>query len=513
MAFSVKWDFIAIDSFSKVATKIAKKTDTLRKKIDHLRKRVRKATTSIKKDFKKMKTGLLASFAAMSAGIFKGGKTFMKFEDNLAELNAIVGPTAAELDDLSKSALSMGVDASRSGADVLTAFKLIASAKPELLTNIPALKGMTKEVLLLSNASGLSLADASNIAAQSLNIFGKEASMAGRFVDILAAGAKFGSSEIRDTGEAVLKSGAAAKIAGIGFQELNASIQILSSQGLKAEIAGTGLNAIFTKLAATGIPALDTKSKGLVTVLKTLGEAELTAKQMVTLFGLENIKTAQALIENADKITKMTKKLDASGIAAEQAKIRLATLSRKLERLGTIIERKVVKVFGDLAPIIDRNIEAFAAWIEAIKTEDVENFILLAKGILWVFGKIADAIGIAVDGLKMMGKLIGQVAGMLALGQFDIMKIDTSEIKKISSEMGTSVLDFLGLIDKVPAQLNIAGLIGGGAPVPVAANDAKFNGQVGINVNVNDPTQRATVNTEVEGMVKLNTGANIAGGR
>ncbi len=547
MSFSVSWVFKALDNFTPNAKKIEKSMKGVKRAMIKLGEVAKKTGAKIRSAFSDKLVNAL-SFAALAAAVTKAGRSFMTFEDNLAELNAIVGPTEKELADLSKSSLQMGIDASVAGAEVLRAFKLVASAKPELLEDIPALKDMTKHVLILANASGMNLADASKVAAESLNIFGKDASHAARFIDIMAAGAKFGSSEIAQTGEAVLKAGAAAKIGGIGFKTLNASIQILSSSGLKAEIAGTGLNAVFSKLAATGIPALDTKGGKLVKVLKTLGKASLTAKEMVTLFGLENIKTAQALIENADKITAMEEKLGTSGIAAEQAGIRLATMSRKLDKIGTIVEQKVVKAFTDLSPLINENMNAFTDWIGSIQPADIENFVETLKGLFWAVGKVVDIFKVGVSIIKVFGELIGQVAGSIAT--LDFTPFDIGSLLQKSANVTGNVLDLFGLrdepkavtdtldklkeIDKMGAMQEKMAAAAQVAPMsaaetaasnrsaltkiaiasaPPAANDMNINNQVGVGITVNDPGKAIkSVNATATPGVALSNPKNVAGG-
>jgi len=326
MSFSVSWVFKAIDKFTPNARRMEKSMKRMRHAMEKLGKVAKRTSAKIKEAFSS-KFAAALSFGAVTAAVAKAGRSFMGFEDNLAELNAIIGPTAEELESLKVSSHEMGIEAAMLGSEVLKAFKLVASAKPELLENIPALQEMTKHVLVLANASGLDLSEAAKVTAESLNIFGESADKAAEFIDIMAAGSKFGSSEVEQTGAAILKAGGAAKLGGIGFKTLNAAIQVLAKSGLKGEIAGTGLNAIFSKLASTGIPALSTKALGLAKVLDNLKNANLTAKEMVTLFGLENIKSASALIENSKALTDMEEKLGITGVAAEQAAIRLDTMS------------------------------------------------------------------------------------------------------------------------------------------------------------------------------------------
>ena len=235
--FDSVYTFIARDRFSGVATKITNKNTRLNRSIKKLNiSLIRLSRNSFKSSkaassLKSSIVNLAAGFAGFF-GISKASEIVLNFQDALLDLSAITGATGKDLDFLKDSSFELGKTFGRSGAETLKAFKLVASAKPELLKNLPALKAVTKEVLILAAASGLELAPAAEITAQGLNIFNEGADQAARFVNILGAGAKFGASEIEQTGAALLKAGPAAFAAGLSFEQLNAAIKILSKGGL-----------------------------------------------------------------------------------------------------------------------------------------------------------------------------------------------------------------------------------------------------------------------------------------
>ncbi len=67
-------------------------------------------------------------------------------------------------------------------------------------------------------------------------------------VNVLAAGAKLGASEVNDTAEALQNSGTAMKAAGVSFEQGNALIQSLAGVMIKGSEAGTGLRNVLLKL-------------------------------------------------------------------------------------------------------------------------------------------------------------------------------------------------------------------------------------------------------------------------
>ncbi|CAK8739127.1 hypothetical protein SODG_002730 [Sodalis praecaptivus] len=90
----------------------------------------------------------------------------------------------------------MGRTTEYSASQAAEALKLMASAKPELLNTAEGLANATHSALILAQASGTTLPEATRTLALSLNQFGASAEQADRYINVLAAGAKYGSSEI-----------------------------------------------------------------------------------------------------------------------------------------------------------------------------------------------------------------------------------------------------------------------------------------------------------------------------
>lgn len=88
----------------------------------------------------------------------------------------------------------MGRTTEYSASQAAEALKLMASAKPELLNTADGLTTATHSALILAQAAGTTLPDATKTLALSLNQFGASANQADRYINVLAAGAKYGSS-------------------------------------------------------------------------------------------------------------------------------------------------------------------------------------------------------------------------------------------------------------------------------------------------------------------------------
>ena len=101
-----------------------------------------------------------------------GIKTFATFEQSVADLSAITGATGEDLKFYADAAREMGAVTTLSASEVADAFRLVASAKPDLLSNAEALKEVTAQAITLAEAAGISVPEAANTMASALNQFG-----------------------------------------------------------------------------------------------------------------------------------------------------------------------------------------------------------------------------------------------------------------------------------------------------------------------------------------------------
>lgn len=286
--------------------------------------------------------GALGDFFIQSTNAAK------KFNAAISNLSAITGAVGRDLENLRNIALEFGQTTTLSASEAAEALKLVASAKPDLLENAAALKEVTKQAILLSEASGADLASSAATVGKALNQFGAEADQAARFVNVLAAGAKFGSSEIIDTAEALKASGVAANDAKISFEETNAAIQVLAKTGIQGAEAGTALRNIFLKLENGADKTLRPSIVGVAGAIDNLNKKNLDGAALTKMFGLENIVAAKTLLNNSSLIGDLTTKLTGTNTALEQATTNTNNWEGDLKALNSAVETIQIKV-GSLA--------------------------------------------------------------------------------------------------------------------------------------------------------------------
>ena len=143
----------------------------------------------------------------------------------------------------------------------LKAFKLLASnIDIATIGGVAGLEKLGSQVILLKQAAGVDLAQATDIVAGAINSFGLEATEGARVVNLLAAGSKFGAAEVGDLGAALKNSAATARGANVSIETTVGALEVMSQNFLKGGEAGTGLRNVMSilqseskKLADAGI--------------------------------------------------------------------------------------------------------------------------------------------------------------------------------------------------------------------------------------------------------------------
>jgi TP901 family phage tail tape measure protein len=276
-------------------------------------------------------------------------QSIIEFDQSIADLVSITGASGSDLEFFKQQAIDLGKEVQGGASAVVEAYKLIGSAKPELLSNAAALNEVTKSAITLSQASGMELPDAATALTDALNQFGAPAEEAGRFIDALANGALFGSAEIPQVTEALLKFGAVANTANVSLEESTGLIEALAEKGLKGAEAGTALRNVMLKLSAPdalpkeakdrldalGISFADLQdtSKPFAERLDALKPLLNDNAALVKVFGTENAVAATNLLSNTDRIKELTAQMATQGTATKQAEDRTNTLSFALNEL------------------------------------------------------------------------------------------------------------------------------------------------------------------------------------
>jgi TP901 family phage tail tape measure protein len=331
--------------------------------------------------------GAAAGIMFTAGGIIQGFRSVInnasEFEQSMSNLSAITGATGDQLTELEMAARRIGSTTSLSAQQTADAFTIIASKKPELLENSEALIATTEATIMLAEAAGIELPEAADALTNSLNQFGYSADESQRFVNVLAAGAKFGAGEIDYLNDAVKRFGPVAASMNISFEQSVAMMEVFAEKGLESEKAGTQFRNILVKLAS-GAEETNPAIVGMTTALENLGKQQLDTAELAKMFGNENLVGAQIMIESAARFDDLTQKVTGTNEAMVQANARLDNFKGDMKSLTSITEEYAIVIGSLITDALRPMVQGFTAFLIAMR--ETPKFIKENKDLLVALG-------------------------------------------------------------------------------------------------------------------------------
>lgn len=305
-----------------------------------------------------------------------------KLEESQAGLKALTGLDDENIAWLTEQAKTLSTTMTKEGlrvrqlaAEILDAFMLVGSAKPELLGDKEALKAVSEEAMRLQAAAkDITLNEAVDSLTLSLNQYGAAADQAGRFSNVLAAGSQAGSANIASQAKAIRNAGTAAASANVPIEQTVALIETLAYRGIKDEVAGTGLKKFFLVLQ-TGADETNPKIVGLDKALENLKNKNMDAGAIKKMFGEEGYNTASVILQNTEMVKDFTAAVTGTNVAYEQAAINSDTAQARLEQARNKMKLAAIDLGEKLNPTL------------AVSTNMLTNVVKILPGLIDWFQK------------------------------------------------------------------------------------------------------------------------------
>jgi TP901 family phage tail tape measure protein len=313
-------------------------------------------------------------------GTIDAGK---QFESSMANVQAISGATDDELKLLSDTAKEFGSTTKFSASESADALGYMALAGWDAKTSAEALGG----VLNLASASGMDLAQASDMVTDYLSAFGLEADKSAYFADILAYAQGNANTTAEGLGEAYKNCSANLASAGQDIETTTALLSMMANQGLKGSEAGTALNAVVrdmtSKMKDGSIAIGDTlvqvqdangNFRDLSDILKDvetatdgMGSAQKESALMST-FTADSIKGLNLILNaGVDEANSFEDALrNSTGTAEEMATTMQDNLGGDLTSLSSKIEGVQIAIYEKLEPALRAGVEALSAMTDGI---------------------------------------------------------------------------------------------------------------------------------------------------
>lgn len=314
-----------------------------------------------------------AGMAGVSFAFMDITQKSIQFEKSLSSLRSLTGVSAEELSFFKDEAIKLGSTSTQTASQVVEAFQLIGSQKPELLKSKDALAEVTKNAITLAEAAGMDVPEAAKALTGSLNQMGESSRSAGEYINILAAASQAGSADIPYLTKAIEKSGGAASTVGIKYNELVAVIETIAPKITEASEAGTNLRNIFLILESSSDKNLKPSVVGLSKSIENLAAKNYDATQMTKLFGRESVTAALALVSAKDDYNRYVEAITGTNTAIEQQKINNDNLAGSINAVSSAWEGFVLTL-NNSNGALKESANLFAAMIsrmtEAVKSEE-----------------------------------------------------------------------------------------------------------------------------------------------
>ena len=363
------------------------------------------------------------------------------FDSAMSEVAAISGATGDELALLRETAKEFGESTVFSASESADALKYMALAGWNTQQSVDALGG----VLNLAAASGMGLADASNMVTSYLTAFGMEAKDSTYFADMLAYAQSNSSTTAEELGEAYKNCAANLNAAGQDVETTTSLLAMMANQGHTGAQAGTALSAAMRDLTAkmslvadetelakyaqdgfisstgdlndvlgrnviaindTLIPVSDANGnfrdmtdilKDVETATNGMGNAERAAA-LASTFTSDSIKGLNDILAaGVDKAANFEEELrNANGTSSEMSEIMNDNLNGDLKALGSKLEGVQIKLYEKFEPALRSGVEILSKLLDAVKfvVEHLDGFIPVIAGVATAFGILAGAIAI-----------------------------------------------------------------------------------------------------------------------
>lgn len=373
----------ALEQNRRVSEAVARAQRNMQVEIGAQATPIRRSIDSFKKYIGTITT-VIASVTGLTFMLNKLREKRDQREDTKADVEALTGLSKESIDWLEGEAKRLSTTVSESGirirqsaTEIMDAFKLVGSAKPELLSNKEALAAVTEQTLILASASGMTLKDAVDAVTLSLNQYGDGADQAARYANVMAAGSKYGSAAVESVTKSIKSSGVAAASANTPIEQLVGTIETLGEKGIKDEIAGTGLKRFFLTLQ-TGADDTNPKIVGLETALDNLQKKQLSAAQIKKMFGEEGYNVASVLINETEKVKYYTQAVTGTSVAMEQAATKSDTAAAKLAQAKNKMSEIGMELIEKLNPTIVNVVNGTVKWTQ--KIADLIGFMVKHSG-------------------------------------------------------------------------------------------------------------------------------------
>lgn len=374
--------------------------------------------------FKAAGKRMLIASAALTAGLGIAVNQAAKFQQQMAQVSTMLDQQSMKHMPLfEKKIKSMSIEFGEATSTLADGLYNILSA------SIPAAEAMdVLDVSVKAAKGGLTdTGTAADAITTILNSYQLSAEKAADVSDLLFTIVKRGKLTFAQLAPNIGKVAAMAANAGMSLEELGATIATLTRNGIRTEMAMTGIRGVLNGLMGAteesakifkdklGL-AMETatlKTHGFVEILKRIKEARMTPEEIKKMFpnvrGLIAIVAAMGDLEGVTKdVALMTDRAGAAQVAFEK---NFNTTETTLLRLKEAMNILAVEIGTKLLPIVDKiakKIISLVKWYQGLE-EGTKK--IVSETLLWTAGLLA----LSGSLLLIAGMLPGMIKSFIFL--------------------------------------------------------------------------------------------------
>ena len=491
---------------------------------------------------------MLAFGGALSLPFALAERSFAGFDDKMRLVQAVTNSTGEAFESLTKTAQRLGRETSFTAqqvADAMIALGRMGFDRTEIEASISS-------VLDLSRATGTELSESADIAANSMRIFGLEASRMTQVADILTATANGSAQTLTDLFEGLKMAGPQAAAAGENIAELCASLGVMANMGVKGSLAGTALRKAYVQFAdvkvqktlrEVGVEATDANGN-LRKMAEVMRDIALATSKMPTadrlafmkdVFDVRGMMSGMSLTKDIGELDEFLAKLkNASGQADATARAMDAGIGGSFRLFQSAVEG-AMNATGEalnstIKPMVERItavVNSFTKWIEANKglvasvAATVSSIAALGAALLTI-GTVSRVLSGGIGALSGVFSAFAGVQaalvskGVMVQGAFSLMARAFADYRNaaIPAMVGTSkLLAALNLpIDSRAKQIAASLVLMSNAEAAAAAKSAiasRFTAMTAALRGLNGATIAATVSTKAHAVAQTVAGIAV----
>lgn len=392
---------------------------------------------------------IAATGAAMVAPLALPVSTAMDFEAAMSKVKAITNSTDEDMARLTQTARDLGANTQYSATEAAQAMSYLGMAGWKTEQIIAGMPGL----LDLAAASGEDLARVADIVSDDLTAFHMSADQAAHMADVMAAASTNANTNVSMMGETFKYAGAIAGSLGYSLEDVAAAAGLMANAGIKAEMAGTALRSIMTRmikppkeaaaaLDQLGVSATDADGRvkpfreqmiALRNAMKGLTDAQ-KAEMANSIAGQEAMSGFLAVVNASDEdFAKMTNAVDNSdGAAAKMAKTMNDNAKGALKALKSALEEVAITIGDTFLNSIVGAAKGFTTFTQSFGrfakahpklVSGITAAIAVIGGLLVAIGSVGLIVSGVSAAFSALAPVFTAVSGVLSVGLAPVLAI------------------------------------------------------------------------------------------